>query len=235
MKAKIVVPTSLSEITLGQYQHFQSVAKNFDEDKHNEFLKQKMLEIFCNVELAKVLFIEKKAVQDISGRINQLFTGKYELKRTFEMNGVEFGFIPNLDKITQGEYIDLDTYFTDWKQMHKAMAVLFRPIVSRRKDHYELRDYEGTDEFAELMKFTPLDVALGAYVFFYHLGDELLSSTLNFLKEEAKEVVSQWERNSKVSGDGIIQSIDSLEAKYSTLIESPGNPFTSVLRFSPMK
>jgi hypothetical protein len=235
MKAKIVVPTSLSEITLGQYQHFQSVAKNFEEDKHNEFLKQKMLEIFCNVELAKVLFIEKKAVQDISGRINELFTGNYELKRTFEIEGVKFGFIPNLDKITQGEYMDLDTYFTDWKQMHKAMAVLFRPIISERKNNYDIAEYEGTDKFAELMKFTPLDAALGSYVFFYHLGNDLLSSTLNFLQEEAKEVVSQWAHNSKVSGDGITQSIDSLGAKYSALIESQANPFTSALHFSPMK
>lgn len=235
MEVKIKVPTELNELTLGQYQKFQNVAKNFNEDAHNDFLKQKMLESFCNIPLSNVLLIERKDVSDISGRINNLFTGKYDLQRTFEIQGVEFGFIPNLDAITQGEYVDLDTYITDWSNMHKAMAVLFRPIKERKKDKYIIHDYQGTDEFSELMKFMPLGVALGAYVFFYHLGSELLNSTLKFLREEAKEAVSQWQDSSKVNGAGIIHSINLLEEKYSNLKESSANPYTSALHLSPMK
>jgi len=133
MKAKINVPTELNELTLGQYQHFQNVAKNFQEDEHNDFLKQKMLEVFCNIRLSHVMLIERKSLQDISGRINGLFTGKYDLQRTFKIKDIEFGFIPDLDAISQGEYVDLDTYITDWQKMHKAMAVLFRPINEKKE------------------------------------------------------------------------------------------------------
>ena len=49
---KITVPTSLSEITLGQYKHFLRIEKEANGDK---FLNAKMIEIFCNVPLDKVI------------------------------------------------------------------------------------------------------------------------------------------------------------------------------------
>ncbi len=233
MEVKLTVPTSLSEITLGQYQKFKKTADKLEDS--NEFLLQKMIECFCNVELMHVLFIKRKSIVEVSAQINQLFTGDYPLQRAFKLKDIEFGFIPNLDNISQGEYIDLDTYITNWDTMHKAMAVLFRPINQKKGDKYTIHDYQGTDEFAELMQYMPIDVVLGAYVFFCHLENELLNSTLNFLREEAKDLITQQLRNSKASGDGITQSIDLLMDKYTNLTPPQKNPFTSALHFSPIK
>lgn len=180
MEVKLTVPTSLSEITLGQYQRFKRTADKFEET--NDFLLQKMIECFCNVQLIHVLLIQRKSVLEVTAGINNLFHGKYELQPTFKIKDVEFGFIPNLDNISQGEYVDLDNYITNWEDMHKAMAVLFRPIKDKKGDKYTIHDYQGTEEFSDLMKYMPLDVALGAYVFFCHLGNELLISTLEFLR-----------------------------------------------------
>lgn len=237
MKASINIPSSLNEITLGQYQKFKRTSDQFQDN--NEFLLQKMVECFCNIELKHVLLIKRKSLLEITSQMDSYFTGNYELIQKFEIkdgeNKVSLGFIPNLDAITQGEYADLDGYITDWQQMHKAMAVLFRPITKEKGDQYLIQPYQGTEEFADLMKYMPLDVCLGAYVFFYRLGNELLSSTLRFLQQEAKEIISQWERSSKLNGDGIILSIDSLTEKYSDLMKSQNNPFTSALHFSPIK
>lgn len=233
MEVKLTVPTSLSEITLGQYQRFKRTADKFEET--NDFLLQKMIECFCNVQLIHVLLIQRKSVLEVTAGINNLFHGKYELQPTFKIKDVEFGFIPNLDNISQGEYVDLDNYITNWEDMHKAMAVLFRPIKDKKGDKYTIHDYQGTEEFADLMKYMPLDVALGAYVFFCHLGNELLISTLEFLRGEAVEMISQHKDSLGLSGDGIIQSINSLTAKYGELMKSQENPFTSVLHFSPIK
>jgi hypothetical protein len=233
MEVKLTVPSTLSDITLGQYQKFKKTADKFEGT--NDFLLQKMIECFCNVELMHVLLIKRKSILEVTAGINQLFTGKYELQPTFKIQDIEFGFIPNLDAISQGEYIDLDTYITNWDDMHKAMAVMFRPIKDKKGDKYTIHDYQGTDEFAELMKYMPLDVALGAYVFFYHLGNELLNSTLQFLKEEALELITQCKDNSALSGAGITQSINLLTEKYGELMTSPENPFTSALHFSPIK
>ena len=233
MEVKLTVPTSLSEITLGQYQRFKRTADKFEET--NDFLLQKMIECFCNVQLIHVLLIQRKSVLEVTAGINNLFHGKYELQPTFKIKDVEFGFIPNLDNISQGEYVDLDNYITNWEDMHKAMAVLFRPIKDKKGDKYTIQDYQGTEEFADLMKYMPLDVALGAYVFFCHLGNELLISTLEFLRGEAVEMISQHKDSSALNGDGIIQSINSLTAKYGELMKSQENPFTSALHFSPIK
>lgn len=233
MEVKLTVPTSLSEITLGQYQKFKKTADMVENS--NDFLLQKMIECFCNVELMHVLLIKRKSLLEISQGINALFEGNYDLKPTFKIGDVELGFIPNLDNITQGEYIDIDSYITKWDDMHKAMAVLFRPIKDKRGDKYTIHEYQGTDEFADLMKSMPLDVALGAYVFFYRLGNELLSSTLEFLKEEAVEAITQCKDNLEQSGDGIIQSINLLTEKYGGLMKSQESPFTSALHFSPIK
>ena len=61
------------------------------------------------------------------------------------MGGVEYGFIPVLDDMTLGEYVDLDENFTDWDKMHKAMSVLFRPIKLKKGDRYQIEEYDGMD------------------------------------------------------------------------------------------
>ena len=111
---------------------------------------------------------------------------------------VEFGFIPNLDKITMGEYIDLNNYFEDIATLNKAMAVLFRPIHKsfKNREKYLISSYEGTEFFSNVMKDMPLGIALGAKVFFYRLGMKLSKDILNssrLLMEE--ETLSEEENN----------------------------------------
>ncbi len=89
------------------------------------------------------------------------------------------------------------------------MAVLYRPVTNTYKDKYEVRDYDGTEEYAEIMKFMPLNVAMGSLVFFYRLGNELLKATHNYLKQELKEMITANKHNSIDNGDGIIQSMHS--------------------------
>ena len=69
----------------------------------------------------------------------------------------EFGFIPNLDKMTMGEYIDLNNYFENPQDMHKAMAVLFRPIHEsyEDKDSYRIDSYKGASVYCDIMKEMP--------------------------------------------------------------------------------
>jgi hypothetical protein len=137
-----------------------------------------------------------------------LFIQDKELVRQFELEGVKFGFIPKLDAITFGEYVDLDKYIGDWDEMHRAMSVLFRPIANKIKEEYTITEYEGTNQFCEIMKFMPLNVVLGAQVFFYNLGSELLKALPNYLHKQAKETILQG------------HSINSLEETLDTLRKS---------------
>ena len=163
MKVEIQIPSSLSEITLEQYQKFAKL--NTEENQDTSFLMHKTVEIFCNLNLKDIAKIKYIYVQEILNDINKLFESKQDLKPTFTMKGVDYGFVPVLDDMTLGEYIDLDENFTDWDMMHKAMAVLYRPITLQKGDRYQIEEYDGLEK-SELMKQMPLDIVMGCMFFF---------------------------------------------------------------------
>lgn len=203
MKIDIFIPDSLSEITLGQYQKFLSIADGKEQDL---FVQQKMIEIFCKIDLKDIANIKYTYLQDIIVHFNELFSKNNKLIQSFKLNGLEYGFIPKLDEMTFGEYVTLDTYMADWENMHKAMEVLYRPIKEKHGKDYNIIKYE--DGIYD-MKQMPLDAALSSIVFFYNLSNELLKTTLNYLNKEGKKTIAKL-LTSQENGDGTSQSMQSL-------------------------
>lgn len=218
MKIELTIPTTLNDIKLAQYQKFLSIAKD---NEDGEFLQQKMVQIFCGIDLKDVASIRYKDVAEITANINNLFTKENHLIQRFKMGGVEFGFIPNLDEMSTGEYMDLDTYITDWDTMHNAMAVLYRPITNKMGNKYQIEEYKGSITYAEVMRHAPLDVVLGAMVFFYNLGNDLLKSTINYLEknQEVQDILTK--HNLENVGDGIQVSMLLLKETLEDLMKFP--------------
>ena len=215
MKLNILVPEHLKEITLEQYQKFAKL--NTKENEGSAFLLHKMIEVFCNLDLKDIATIKYKDVQKITLQLNKVFDKKTELIPTFKLKGIEYGFVPELDEITLGEYIDLDNYLGDWDNMHKAMAVLYRPINFKKDNKYHIEDYKGSNS---IMLDMPLDIALGAMVFFWSLNEELLQITLNYLnKEIPNNLTLQQKEALEKSGIGINQSMDLLKGMLPNLIQ----------------
>ena len=203
MKVTINIPESLSEITLAQYQKWLKISDNNEDDN---FLKQKMIEIFCNIPLKTVLQIKATDIDNITNTINNLFKEEPKFIDRFQYNGVEFGFIPKLDEITFGEYVDLDNYLSEWPLMHKAMCVLYRPISFTRKDKYLVEEYKGADTYD--MQGMSLDIVFSALVFFWNLKKELLNHILSFLANQTEIVLPQQKLDLMKNGLGISQSMD---------------------------
>ena len=218
MKIELTIPTTLNDIKLAQYQKFLSIAKDNEE---SEFLQQKMVQLFCGIDLKDVAQIRYKDVAEITANINNLFTKENQLIQRFKMGGVEFGFIPNLDEMSTGEYMDLDTYITDWDTMHNAMAVLYRPITNKLGNKYQIEEYKGSITYADVMRHAPLDVVLGAMVFFYNLGNDLLKSTVNYLEtnQEVQNILNK--HNLENVGDGIQVSMLLLKETLEDLMKFP--------------
>ena len=216
MKVQINVPDSLKDITLEQYQKFEKL--NTEENKDSSFLLQKMIEIFCNLNLKDVANIKYKSVQEITKHLNKVFDVKTDLTPTFKLGGIEFGFIPVLDDMTLGEYIDLDTYLGDWENMDKAMNVLYRPITLNNKNRYNIEDYKESDN-TELFKDMPLDIAMGSLVFFWNLNSELLQITLKYLNQETRKMTLEQRQVLEKNGDGYPLSMDSLKKILPDLIQ----------------
>ena len=198
MKLKINIPEKLSEITLGQYQDWLKVAEG---KEMTPFIQQKMIEIFCGITLKEVLMIKATDIDSITNEILKVFEQKPKFIKEFEIDKMQFGFIPKLDDMVFGEYIDLDTYLGDWSQMHKAMNVLFRPIIFKKNNQYLVSDYEGTGKYN--LKTMPLSIVFGSLVFFWNLRNELQKHILSYLANQTEIPVSQELRDSLKSGVGI--------------------------------
>ena len=224
-RIQIDVPKSLRGIKLKEYQKFIKVSQENKDAEDTEFLNLKLLEIFCGLTLKEAYNMKLNDFSFIVNHLNELFEAKTPLVHRFSMsdvNGdeVEFGFIPKLDNISLGEFVDLDNYINNWDDMHKAMAVLYRPVTLVKNDMYLIEDYESSDKYSEALKDMPIDIALGALLFFYRLGKELSSYLMDYFQKEAKDNL-HLKRALEESGVGINQYMQSLKETSSVLTELP--------------
>jgi len=226
VELQLKVPQRLSGIKLRQYQEYLKVQQKLEEGEESEnFLNSKCIQIFCGVTLKESYNLPVKMFNGVLKKISDCFEEETPLIRKFTMTGtdgasIDFGFIPDLENMTFGEYVDLDNFISDWDNMHKAMAVLYRPITFEKNDKYLIEEYKGNDMYWEIMKDAPVNVALGAMVFFYRLGKKLAKYTMLYLQQQAQKDSQDQKKDLEKSGDGISQFTHLLEEKYQTLVKS---------------
>ena len=205
MNVNITVPTDLSEITLRQYKHFLKIQKGVDDEK---FLNAKIIEIFCKMPLDEVMRLKFNDSEFIVKTLTEMFEQKPNLVTSFKLDKVNYGFHPQLDDLTLGEYIDLDTFIGDWENIEKAMAVLYRPVVNKLKDKYTIEEYKvGKDQ--EILDM-PMDAVLSLIFFLWNLGLDLSKAMMNYLDKEQTEALTQY-LTSQPNGGGITQFTDLLK------------------------
>jgi hypothetical protein len=140
------------------------------------------------------------------------------LQRLITIDGIEYGFEPNLSKISYGAYVDITKYDTiaidnNWA---KVMSILYRPVVRKKGERYEIASYQGhVDD--ELFLDVGMDVHFGAWFFFINLQMDLLNYTLNFtnltgLPPNIKSILVK-------SGKAIRQSLTSQMETYKKLMK----------------
>jgi len=215
MKLELIVPTSLKDIPLKSYQEFVKMREaSTDED----FVAQKMIEIFCGIELKDVVKMRLTDVNELLVSFNQIFNEKPKFQNRFNLHGIEYGFIPKLEDLTLEEFTNLEQLMKSWDTFHMAMAVMYRPIKLEVKGNYEIHDYFYSEDMGEIFKLCPLDIALSARVFFWNLASELLSAIPSYLERElAKNPSLMKEVNSENSGGGIRSIMHLLTENLKTL------------------
>ena len=238
MKLELSIPSSISEIPLINYQKFLKMQKLSNDQ---EFIAQKMIEIFCGIELKDVVKMKLTSVNELVIHFNKIFSVKPKWQPTFKIGEIEYGFIPDLENISFGEYVDLDNYLSKWEDFHKAMAVMYRPIKIKNKDKYEIIEYNGAAEYSDIMQYAPMDVAISASVFFWTLGKELLNATLNYMETELTKMTKEEslilmrELNLGKNGGGIQASMDSLKETLQNITRLLNTDYLNVSPIYPLK
>jgi len=227
------LPATMRDIKLSQWQKYVDVLEKNKDAELTDFLEKKLLGIFCGVELKDIDRIGLSVFDSSIQHLSSILNSKPELTRTFKLVGtdgvtVEFGLIPNFDKMSYGEFVDLEKYLFVDKDFHRAMAVMYRPIKFKNKDSYLIHEYKGTEYLAEVMKDTPLDVALGARVFFYRLATKLSNFTMAYtLKELQQKQEGRTDEHSVKSGETIKQYLHSLEKMSEELEKLQNSQYTN--------
>jgi hypothetical protein len=201
---KIVIPNSLNEITLGQYQEFYKLTESTDA----KLVERRMIEIFCKVPMKYVNQMKAIDVKEIIQILTQMLENKPSLVNLFKMDGVEYGFIPDLDDMTFGEYVDLDTFIGDTENLHRAMNVLYRPIKIKKNGRYQIVDYDS-EKYKDMLGM-PMDAVISSILFFYHLGIDLSQIMMDYSKNKNEKHLMQY-LISEENGVGISHSFTSLK------------------------
>tara|TARA_R110002050_G_scaffold32925_3_gene84301 strand:- start:2396 stop:3040 length:645 start_codon:yes stop_codon:yes gene_type:complete len=206
MKKSITIPSEVGEITLEQYQALLKIDEPSDEQ---------LVSILCKITPQQVLEIPSKvysrAIESLSNVISQISDEQKHVLR-FRHNGIEYGMIPNLDDISYGENKDLIGYLQDWKTMHLAMSVLYRPVVNTASKTYSIEKYNGTKEHRDIMAKMPLDIVLGAQSFFSALTRDLLKAIPNYLSRVVEQQMEQTHsQTTKENGEAMMNCIISLK------------------------
>ena len=157
---KILIPTSLEDVTIEQFIKYNRITKL--EEVDDEVIMVSVIANFCDLSVEDVLKIPVKDMKEIAQQIVDVLNTEPRDIQIYK----DLGRIPNFDKISAGEYIDLDKYFTDPENYHRAMAVLYRPIKKKLGSKYILEDYKGSDDRCESMLKLPLELLLSSMVFF---------------------------------------------------------------------
>lgn len=186
---KISVPENIADITLDQYIKFEALRAREDTLTEQGML-ERVISLFTGM---KKQDVKKLVYTDYEGLMAQIITAceqQVEFEQRFMLDGVEYGFIPNLDEITTAEYVDLSTIGLDFNNMHKIIAILFRRITEEDSfSNYKIMPYSHNKENDEIMRRCPMNIVNGALVFFWSLSREL--------KEAIQKSTTQAEEKNK--------------------------------------
>jgi len=142
--------------------------------------------------------IKELSIQDVAAIMKYISELQVEqdssLHQVITVNDKQYGFHPDLEEITLGEYADIETYIQQGLKgkMPELMAILYRPIVEREKDVYSIQAYDGNIRVrAEQMKKMSAEQVQSALVFFYNFATIFLKTMLLYLTERTAEMIEQ--------------------------------------------
>lgn len=175
---ELKVPTSYADITLKQWIDLQNELEAYKDDANA--VTALMLYHLCGLEPK---YMKGIAVDDYSLVKTQLesFLSNTDLplQRIITIDGVEYGFEPNLSQMSYGAYADITQYkdLTIDKNWAKIMSVLYRPIKHKKSDMYSIEAYDGVMR-EELFLKVGMHVHFGCLFFFVNLLMDLLKGIL---------------------------------------------------------
>jgi hypothetical protein len=204
---KIEIPTSWADITLERYIKMQTELDNYRDDEEAQIAL--MLIHLCKIQPEYLKSLSAESYNLLKGKLGAFISPEgIQLKKFITIDGREYGFEPNLSKMSYGAYADItanDTITID-KNWAKIMSILYRPVVSKNGDKYRIETYTGEVDERPFLK-TDMETNWGALFFFLNLQMDLMSVILKSLK--VTELPPNIQSIFRKSGEHIQQLLNS--------------------------
>ena len=203
---EINVPNDYSAITLTKFLQLQKDLKVYGDDE-----EAKLATLFyhlCGVEPGVMTKIDTATFIKIKEQLLSFIAREtFELQPFVNINGVEYGFEPNLSEIAYGAYVDISKYdeLNINENWEKIMAILYRPVKKKIGKLYEIEQYTG-NEPSEHWREVSMEIHFGTLFFFINLSKVLLKNTLKSLIQNHQEIPPNIKSILAASGALINQS-----------------------------
>lgn len=181
---EIKIPTSYADVNLKKWLELQKDIKAYEDN--DEAVSAVMLYHLCGLDANYLKALPVETYNEIKNDLNQFISNvQLPLQRFIQIDGVEYGFEPNLSKMTYGAYADISKFQTiaiddNWA---KIANILYRPVTQKKGEMYSIKPYTGEDNSEKFLS-VGMDVHFGALFFLLNLQIDLLNFTLNSLKVE---------------------------------------------------
>lgn len=197
---EIIVPETWSDVSLKTYQKYNSRISNLEDEDE---IVLGSISALCNIPIDIIKRLKVKDIKTLYKRLSKLISVPVnkEVFDKIEIKGVKYGFHPNLDELTMGEFVDLEEQTKDGVDgFHNVLAILYRPITEEKGNKYNIEPYnESHIKNASLFQELSIDVVNGVMVFFYRLGNKFIKSSNRYLNQNLTKYLQEATMDGLVS------------------------------------
>lgn len=177
-----IISTKYSDQTLGTYVDFMAAG----EDTVSQ------IQAITGLKRDDIRKIDVTQIEKIvTAYANGLKNDEKVFKQFIEIDGIKFGFHPNLKSMTFGEWLDLSELSKNFPhQLPELMCILYRPVTAEINMQYKIEEYDSDVhlKYAPQMRKMNLANVNAALLFFSTLKNDLVSNTPEYLEKELEKL-----------------------------------------------
>ena len=152
---------------------------------NDEAVNALILYHLCGLDPLYISGLDIKSYGEIKLELDKFLANtELELQKIIKVDGIEYGFEPNLSQMSYGAFCDVTKFETIAidKNWTKIMNILYRPVVKKQGELYTIKPYVPNDDDSKWLS-VGMDIHFGCLFFFVHLSMDLLNSTLNSMTQ----------------------------------------------------
>jgi hypothetical protein len=191
-EVEIIVPSSWAEVTLERYQDYTNKVSHLENEDE---IVLGSISTLCNIPIDIIKMLKVKDIKVIYEKLSKLISVPVnkEIFDKIEIKGVKYGFHPNLDELTLGEFVDLEEQTKDGiNGLHNILAILYRPITEEKGKKYNIEPYSDKHlKNARLFQELSIDIVNGVMIFFYNLGNKFIKNSNRYLEQNLTKYLQE--------------------------------------------